>query len=282
MKTDSGVTVERLDTAISRDTRSMSDRHSKHGGRKTVQVTKKAAGREGREGGSGESEGAGEGEGWSGGGGGGGVGSGMDLGGWEGVSPAPAVSGKGGPVPRRDRGGSVGGWDGVVRGGEDPTSLHSPSLSRGRDSDGDGDMDGQSGDDSDSSCGTVVSLSTSLPIVFSGLHHLQQTTRPSPLASGGISTSPTTTSAPSAATSSAPLGPLGPSGSIGGGGGGRETVTAGQSLAEDRSPSASLVTTPERATTGGESGTAAKRATPLIIHTKGVGSFYLVHFHLNK
>ena len=64
-----------------------------------------------------------------------------------------------------------------VRGGDDAGSRASPTGS----GDSDDEDDGRA-DDSDSSRGTVVSLSTSLPIVFSGL---QQTPKPSPLAATG-------------------------------------------------------------------------------------------------
>lgn len=66
-----------------------------------------------------------------------------------------------------------------VRAGDDAGSRMSPTGSGDSEDDDD---DGRA-DDSDSSRGTVVSLSTSLPIVFSGL---QQMPKPSPLASTGI------------------------------------------------------------------------------------------------
>ena len=273
VKSDSGVivkTVEKLDTTPSRI---MTEKHNiKHGGRKTVQVTKKTVGKEGRVGG-GDVEGVGEGEGW----GSGGVGSSsMDLG-WEAVvTQGPSVIGKG--SSQRDRGASVGSWDGGLIPGrltEELSSCVSPSLSRGRVSDGDVDTDGQSGDDSDSSCGTVVSLSTSLPIIFSGLQHQQQQqqqqqiARPSPLASAtvaGISTTSPTSNPP---TSLPTITPPSASTAVSSGSSREMMSSSNQQLVGDRPPSL-LVATPSDRITSGDSGT-AKRATTVTSHIKGVG-----------
>ena len=171
-KTDaaSGVTVktvERIDTVASLEVKGggrgvVSEKHAKHGGRKLLPVVKK---REAR--GSGEGEGMGEVEdqGWS--------GVGVDFG-WEARSTRDAKSLAGGILGR------------VV---EDSSSRSSPALSRGRDSEEEEDGGERGSDDSDSSCGTVVSLSTSLPIIFSGLNQQQQQQqqqlqRPSPLLCG--------------------------------------------------------------------------------------------------
>ena len=170
-KTDaaSGVTVktvERIDTMASLEVKGgsrgvVSEKHAKHGGRKLLPVVKK---REAR--GSGEGEGMGEMEdqGWS--------GVGVDFG-WEARSTRDGKSLAGGVLGR------------MV---EDPSSRSSPALSRGRDSEEEEDGGERGSDNSDSSCGTVVSLSTSLPIIFSGLNQQQQQQqqlqRPSPLLCG--------------------------------------------------------------------------------------------------
>ena len=90
-----------------------------------------------------------------------------------------------------------GGWDGAsCQSEEGPANHVSPTSSR------DSEEDDQA-EDSDSSRGTVVSLSTSLPIVFSGLQQL-----PKPLAPGTAATgSSTTSSGPTARDLTSPTQP---------------------------------------------------------------------------
>ena len=173
-------TVEKVDALLALEPRTagrpMSEKYVKQS-RRPLLSAKKMGLKEGRMGErGGEGEGVGEGRGWS----GDGVGLGMGLG-WEASAlslPGSGVAGsKGASSSRSLRDGRLSLLSGVIPGRvEEPDSRDSP-LSRG--SDDEDDLEGQS-DDSDSSCGTVVSLSTSLPIVFSGLH--QQTPKPSPLA----------------------------------------------------------------------------------------------------
>ena len=192
---------------------------AKHGGRKSLQATRKAreTGRGGEEGEVGEGEGL-----WTG---------GVEPG-WETMPPGMGGTGKVGQGPSRGRLSSTGGWEGGVVPShvmEDLPSRASPTLSRGSaghfSDDGEGDSDGLS-DDSDSSGGTVISLSTSLPIKFSGLTHQQH--RPSPLAMA-VSSSAAGTDGSSV---------IGGGGGGGGGGDGLDVVSVAQSVAHTKlSPS---------------------------------------------
>ena len=182
---ESGLTVERMEIGSPQEHRgrgTTSEKTPKHctssgsGGRKTMQVVRKTKESVGRRVSGGTDDGD-DAEGW---------GSGAEAV-WETTPPGGTPSL--GRITSRGRLTSAGGWEGGVvpsRVIEDlPGSARaSPTLSRasGRLSDeGEGDSDGLS-DDSGSSGGTVVSLSTSLPIKFSGLqHHQQQLQRPSPL-----------------------------------------------------------------------------------------------------
>ena len=192
--------MERMDTGSPveqpRGSRgSVSDKPPKHGGRKTLQAARKARemGRGGDEAEVGEGEGV-----WT---------SGAEPG-WETTPPGGGGAGRMSQGPSRGaRLSSTGsGWEGGVVPShvmEDLPSRASPTLSRGSTSrlsdDGEGDSDGLS-DDSDSSGGTVVSLSTSLPIKFAGL---QQSHRPSPLATAVSTTTGSGSLAPDGATSGA-------------------------------------------------------------------------------
>lgn len=164
-------TVETVDATLSVESRTggraMAEKYSKH--RKPLSAAKKTGLKEG------EGVGVGEGRGWS----GDGVGFGMGLG-WDAsalaVPGSGAALGKGTSSTRNLRDTKLTLLSGLVPGRvEEPGRCDSPVRTG---SDEEVDLEGQS-DDSDSSCGTVVSLSTSLPIVFSGL---QQTPKPSPLA----------------------------------------------------------------------------------------------------
>ena len=193
--------VKTVETVSSLETRAgsriMTEKYIKHGGRKLPPVVaKKTAVKEGRGGekmgggGDEESVGEGEGGGWS--------SEGVELGVGLRLESMPPCTGSGTVVTKgassarystRDSGkpavlyaGSRDGGLVLDRGGEEPAS---PTGTRSHDSYEDNDTDEQS-DDSDSSSGTVVSLSTSLPIVFSGLQ--SQIPKPSPLANTGSGT----------------------------------------------------------------------------------------------
>ena len=203
-RAESGLVVERMDVGSPHEARlrpTASEKQVKHGGggRKLLQ-----AGRRPREtaivrriSGGGVEEGDPDDiEGW---------GSGAEPLMWETTPPGGTATGRltsPGGVSSRDGVGrlsSTGAWEGVMVPSrvmeELPLSSRaSPTLSRGSghlSDDIEGDSDGLS-DDSDSSGGTVVSLSTSLPIKFSGL---QQQQRPSPLTTAASVTAPASAAA---------------------------------------------------------------------------------------
>ena len=235
-RTDSGPTakvVEKIDTSPSLEVRSegsrmtMSEKHVKHGERKTHPMIKKVGGRGGERGG--EGEGVGERGGWS------DVEDGVDLG-WE-ATPQVATSGVSGSkgLVRSIKDAAGGREGGVIPGRiiEEPGSCASPTPSRGRDSD----EEDEGADDSDSSSGTVVSLSTSLPIVFSGLQH-GMPPKPSPLVSttacGAISTSADGTTTDSVDITG---GQLAASGGMDSGSADRDAAVAPQNLTDTRARS---------------------------------------------